>query len=381
MKLTQVPHLVLEWFTRRNALRAADASRLPAEGRDALAEAERALELAGLAVDTSSVANLARSTSGSTPSKGSPANARTRAGTRDKRPEAPQGAAVALCREAVLWALTAAAAKDGQAPPLRVADGADPARADSARAEGADPAARAESAEREGRLLSRERLFELAGGESAFASLASLLDAPPVERRASLDRLASSGNGDAADAPVAQAYAFARRLTEHVSGPEVRARALRDSRARRILFPLVVTFLVFVGFEVRDVTTEKARGRTWVASSASWVFPMQGTVGTYGEDGLMFHTQEENAPWVRIDLGSEQEIRRVRVRNRQSCCQERAVPLVVEVGTDGVTWTEVARTYATFDEWEARFARHRARYVRLHVPRRTALHLSNVAVH
>ena len=72
-----------------------------------------------------------------------------------------------------------------------------------------------------------------------------------------------------------------------------------------------------------------------------------GCVANNGCSGLMFHTETENNPWVEIDLGAPKKVRRVEVVNRGDCCADRATPLVAEVSTDRVTWTQVARARRT----------------------------------
>jgi hypothetical protein len=68
------------------------------------------------------------------------------------------------------------------------------------------------------------------------------------------------------------------------------------------------------------------------------------------------------------------------VKNRQDCCHERAVPLMVEVAVEKGHFTEVARREQAFDVWDARFTPHTARYLRLTVTRRSFLHLESVEV-
>ena len=114
------------------------------------------------------------------------------------------------------------------------------------------------------------------------------------------------------------------------------------------------------------------------ASSGAWGFPAAGLVGTHGDQGLFFHTAEEDNPWVEIDLGDVHEIDRVLVENRDDMDADRAIPLVVEVGDAEQHYHEVARRVEAFDHWTATFARQPARYVRLRVPRKTMFHLKSV---
>ena len=84
--------------------------------------------------------------------------------------------------------------------------------------------------------------------------------------------------------------------------------------------------------------------------------------------GLLFHTQVEENPWVEFDLGGTKPIHRIDVVNRPDCCQERAVPLIVEVSDDRIHWKEIARNTTAFSTWTAKFPRTPAAYVKLRGP-------------
>jgi hypothetical protein len=124
-----------------------------------------------------------------------------------------------------------------------------------------------------------------------------------------------------------------------------------------------------------------AAGKPWRASSKA--YDCQPKVPTCGgaQTAILFHTVEEDVPWFEIDLGSSQPVGRIDVTNREDCCIERAVPLVVEVGNDQKQWKKVARQPDAFRTWETGFEPVKARYVRLRVERRSVLHLVHVGVH
>jgi len=95
---------------------------------------------------------------------------------------------------------------------------------------------------------------------------------------------------------------------------------------------------------------------------------------------LMFHTDDQDNPWVEVDLGSVKTIRRIEVNNRTDCCSDRAIPAVVEVSVDRTKWTQVGRREDEFRSWAIKFQPRSARYVKVSVPRRTTFHLKSVAV-
>ena len=95
---------------------------------------------------------------------------------------------------------------------------------------------------------------------------------------------------------------------------------------------------------------------------------------------IFFHTDFQDNPWFQLDFGKVQQIGRVRVENRDDCCQERAVPLIVEVQDPSGQWREVARRDELFQEWTATFPPVQSRLLRLRLANRMMFHLSRVQV-
>lgn len=99
------------------------------------------------------------------------------------------------------------------------------------------------------------------------------------------------------------------------------------------------------------------------------------------ELNLGFHTANRENAYVTIDLGSVVPITRVDVFNRPDCCQERAVPLSVQVSSDGQSFTTVERRVRSFHDWHVSLpANSRARYVRLQHEGYELFHLAEVRV-
>ncbi|HET7545154.1 MAG TPA: discoidin domain-containing protein [Polyangiaceae bacterium] len=112
---------------------------------------------------------------------------------------------------------------------------------------------------------------------------------------------------------------------------------------------------------------------------------------TYGVDpsqvvdgdelNLGFHTGNKKSAWVSVDLGEVRRVKRVVVYNRIDCCQERAVPLEVELSNDGREFTSVATREHRFQEWNVSLpSGSRARFVRLHHKAPGAFHLAEIKV-
>lgn len=98
-----------------------------------------------------------------------------------------------------------------------------------------------------------------------------------------------------------------------------------------------------------------------------------------GNAKLLFHTELEFKPWAEWDLGAPTKLHEVVVSNRSDCCDERALPLVVEVSDDRTRWTEVARRTEAFGaNMQIPFKEIEARYLRLRVDRESFLHLEYV---
>jgi hypothetical protein len=121
-------------------------------------------------------------------------------------------------------------------------------------------------------------------------------------------------------------------------------------------------------------------GKPWTASSKAYDCHPKDMECGGARSAMFFHTQEEEKPWIVLDMGAPQSFSRLEVVNREDCCADRAVPLVVEVSDDNQKWTEIARRTDQFREWETTFKPTTARYVRLRVDRRTSFHLVRVTL-
>jgi hypothetical protein len=146
------------------------------------------------------------------------------------------------------------------------------------------------------------------------------------------------------------------------------------------LLLLAAVWAVGVVWRRLELRADLAAGKPWVASSVYEPGCRSPARHCAPDKGYFFHTQEEMNPWVEIDLLKNERFSAVSVVNRQDCCGERSVPLLVEVSTDHQTWRELARRRDTFQHWKASFAPVSARWVRLRVARQSLLHLNDVHV-
>lgn len=96
---------------------------------------------------------------------------------------------------------------------------------------------------------------------------------------------------------------------------------------------------------------------------------------------LGFHTGGGGNQFCVIDLGAVKAFSKVVVTNRADCCQERAIPLQLEVSDDGVNYRKIAEKREVFDTWNVDKLSVKARYVKLMNLSSNFLHLSEVEVY
>jgi hypothetical protein len=183
---------------------------------------------------------------------------------------------------------------------------------------------------------------------------------------------------EATDEDAARARAFVDALLWDLDGFQRRIDRLQAQRWTRVTVSALALVAIVLGLRALTTGANLIEGKPWRTSStwSGWI--------TCQADGsctdVAFHTNEESNPWVEYDLGAPKKVHRVEVKNREECCRDRAVPLVVELSSDRSNWVEVARRDEEFTSWTAKFPSRTARYVRLRVPRNTTFHLREVAV-
>jgi hypothetical protein len=94
---------------------------------------------------------------------------------------------------------------------------------------------------------------------------------------------------------------------------------------------------------------------------------------------IIFHTNREDQPFAEFDMGAPRIIRNLELVNRRDCCEDRALPLAVEVSQDGNVWREVLRRKDAFSELHQKIPPTSVRYVRVRALKKTWFHLEKVA--
>jgi hypothetical protein len=213
----------------------------------------------------------------------------------------------------------------------------------------------------------------LTQGSATFAALASDPNAMRIVERALLEVPPTSLAVTEADADTVGA--FAEALVDELDAPRERVERIRGQRWARFIATACAFVLLGYGVRVAALGPNLAADKPFHPST-SW----SGCVTDPACVGLAFHTDFQNEPWAVLDLGRRTTFHRVEVTNRQDCCSERAVPLVVEVGDDEVHWREIARRDEQFSTWTIKLTPLTARYLRFKVTRQTTFHLQRVAV-
>jgi hypothetical protein len=212
--------------------------------------------------------------------------------------------------------------------------------------------------------VSPDRLQRIAGSEDATERV-----------RQTLTGSANTQALDVSDEDAGLARKFTDKLIAELEAPRRRVERVAFQRWWRLSLVVVLLLAAVYGVRTLSLGPNLAAKKSFRTSST-----YSGCNAASPCEGILFHTDNENNPWVEYDLGAIKPVRRVEIANRSDCCDDRAVPLVVEVSTDRAKWTEVARRNEEFTSWTAKFPKHDARYVRLRVPRVTQFHLKEIVI-
>src|SRR6266511_857680 len=90
-----------------------------------------------------------------------------------------------------------------------------------------------------------------------------------------------------------------------------------------------------------------------------------GTIlGSYG-----VHTNLEDNPWVKVDLGDVYALKKVKIYNRGDGWQDEILPVTLEFSENGVDFTPVDHRTTSFSQWSPWvYSAHgeKARYIQVH---------------
>jgi hypothetical protein len=147
---------------------------------------------------------------------------------------------------------------------------------------------------------------------------------------------------------------------------------IRRSRVLRLSLAgaAVLALLVWLGFLV-FTPTNIARGKTVTASSRhpNSTAAEGGLTDGTTMSGYGVHTNYEDNPWVRVDLGAVYKLKKVKVYNRADGWQDSVLPLTLEVSEDGVNFKPVDHRTTAFSQWSPwvySAQGEKARYIQVH---------------
>jgi hypothetical protein len=181
--------------------------------------------------------------------------------------------------------------------------------------------------------------------------------------------------------------AWARKVLERTKRGVGRVAHVKRVRVARILSTALAIGLA--AYMVRTKIVERRRGLNWAAGKSVLLSSENKKYGRPPEglvdgktDAYGFCTKDSNKPWAEIELGQPRLIKRVVVHNRYDCCEDRALPLSIELSTDRHKYETISRVIAPFKVHDVTFPPRRARFVRLIVRGpKTILHLNEVEVY
>lgn len=168
-------------------------------------------------------------------------------------------------------------------------------------------------------------------------------------------------------------------VTQILDAAEGHEKTRRAARRRPWMFAvlLVLVALTVLTFNELRFPWRAYHFRT---SSAAGGYSTEGTLGEVKGYDLLFHTQEEENPWVEVDLGKMREISRIVARQRIDCCKDRGLPMVVEIAGEDRAFRQVGERDTEFEKWDIRFPPESARWVRIRSTATTTLHLADIQI-
>jgi hypothetical protein len=222
-------------------------------------------------------------------------------------------------------------------------------------------------------------------GRADNAQLEELLASPPLA--AVLDgesgeaRLATV-SGEARERLLVDLRSAAQRLADERLDDHLRVRRLVWTRRFRLLALGAVlgacSFLLWRSLEPKNLALNRPVETS--PQDPNYAVPARRLVDG-DELNLGFHSAAQENASATIDLGEVRAVGRIELFNRADCCQDRAVPLTVQVSKDGREFSTVARRTRVFYDWTVKLPRGtRARFVRVKHETNGFFHLAEIKV-
>jgi hypothetical protein len=221
-----------------------------------------------------------------------------------------------------------------------------------------------------------ERLYVRVARDLGVAvSAASATSEPPVDQPRDLE--------PGVPEPVERR---AHRLLRLAQAPYRRMALVMGALAASLVATMGIVLLIgsalSPALSARLFPGDLAAGRPWLASSAVATHSRSGFDPSTAAPGPFFHTQDSDHPWLELDLGAPQIIRRLRIGNRVDCGQTIGLPLNFQIFDQAhAQWRTVVQRRAGFTVWNEDFAPVQAQRVRLQVAGNGVLSLRRVSLY
>jgi hypothetical protein len=167
-----------------------------------------------------------------------------------------------------------------------------------------------------------------------------------------------------------------------LAGATVRRRRVLAQRYVRFGVTAVLCAALVVGIAllvVRLLQHPNLLARATMKTSSDYAgFSSSNRISDGRRTRLLFHTNKEDNPSVVFDMGVAKTVTFIELANRHDCCEDRALPLAVDVSPDGKEWKEVFRRTEPFSEFRKKVGPVYVRAVRVRALRKTWLHLERV---
>ena len=160
---------------------------------------------------------------------------------------------------------------------------------------------------------------------------------------------------------------------------------LRATRRLRVgIGALAGAMAVYFSLSTLFSAPNVARGKPTTASSQyPGTPPATGATNGQIEPSYGVHTNVEDQPWIRVDLGKPYAVREVRVYNRGDSYLDEGLPIALEFSLDGSVYNEIERRttpYSQEQPWIVKPHRALTRYLRLRIPRHGYIAISEIEV-
>lgn len=145
-----------------------------------------------------------------------------------------------------------------------------------------------------------------------------------------------------------------------------------------------------IAADKKDATPEEewiSEDATYTASSRSeWSKPEEEEMLLSEEENMIpfcFHSNEEDSPFITVDLAKIFTVKRIEIVNRTNMCQDRAATLAVWISSDEKEWQKVWEAENWEDAWEIEFDEksYKARYVKIGLQELNYFHLNSVKIY